>query len=292
MFMGCVSREFEGGSGPGRWVDTLGHHYLYDYDPVWRRCQELGVAPTFHSGGQGWGTRMSTVNNSYNQVGNFAAADEGLCRSLVFGGVPMRFPNMHFAFQEGGVAWAGALLAGLISHYEKRNINAIQQYDPDSVDTDLLRRLFTEYGAAGVAGRVDRLADGLELLSSSHDLPRDVDMFGESLLTGVDDLLEMFANRFFFGCEADDPMNALAFASDLNPGGVTLPAIFASDVGHWDVPDLRGVVPEAYELVEHGHIDDEQFRDFVFDNPVKLWNSMNPEFFRGTVVEKEAAPAC
>jgi hypothetical protein len=102
---------------------------------------------------------MSTVNNSYNQVGNFAAADEGLCRSLVFGGVPMRFPRLHFAFQEGGVAWAGALLAGLISHYEKRNINAIQQYDPDSVDTDLLRRLFSEYGTADVAQRVDRLAD-------------------------------------------------------------------------------------------------------------------------------------
>jgi predicted TIM-barrel fold metal-dependent hydrolase len=172
MFMGCVTREFEGATGPGRWVDTLGHDSLYDYDPVWRRCEELGVAPTFHSGGQGWGTRMSTVNNSYNQVGNFAAADEGLCRSLVFGGVPMRFPRLHFAFQEGGVAWAGALLAGLISHYEKRNINAIQQYDPDSVDTDLLRRLFSEYGTADVAQRVDRLADGLELLSSSHDLRR------------------------------------------------------------------------------------------------------------------------
>jgi hypothetical protein len=95
----------------------------------------------------------------------------------------------------------------------------------------------------------------------------------------------MFAHRFFYGCEADDPMNALAFASDLNPGGVTLPAIFASDVGHWDVPDLRGVVPEAYELVEHGHVDEEQFRDFVFDNPVRLWSDMTPDFFEVTVVE-------
>jgi hypothetical protein len=117
-------------------------------------------------------------------------------------------------------------------------------------------------------------------------------MFGESLLTGVDDLLDMFANRFFFGCEADDPMNALAFASDLNPGGVTLPAIFASDVGHWDVPDLRGVVPEAYELVEHGHIDREQFRDFVFDNPVKLWTAMNPGFFQITRRGSGPHPSC
>jgi predicted TIM-barrel fold metal-dependent hydrolase len=290
MFMGIVSRPYEGGSGPGRWLDTLGHDSLYDYDPVWQRCQELGVAPTFHSGGQGWGTRNSTVNNSFNQVGNFAAADEGLCRSLVFGGVPMRFPDVHFAFQEGGVAWAAALLAGIISHWEKRNINAIQQYDPASLDRDLLRQMFIEYGTADVASLVDRLADGIELLSSTRDLPRDVDQFGESLLTGVEDLLDMFANRFYFGCEADDPMNVLAFASNLNPGGITLPAIFASDVGHWDVPDLRGVVPEAYELVEHGHIDEEQFRDFVFDNPVRLWTAMNPEFFRDTILEKQAAP--
>jgi hypothetical protein len=171
---------------------------------------------------------MSTVSNSYNQVGNFAAADEGLCRSLVFGGVPMRFPKLHFAFQEGGVAWAAALLAGIISHWEKRNIKAIQHYNPASLDTDLLGRLFNEYAGAEVSGRVDRLADGLELLSSTHDLPRDVDQFGESPLTGVDDLLDMFANRFFFGCEADDPMNVLAFASQLNPGGVTLLAIFAT----------------------------------------------------------------
>jgi predicted TIM-barrel fold metal-dependent hydrolase len=290
MFMGIVPRLYEGGSGPGRWLDTLGHDSLYDYDPVWRRCQELGVAPTFHSGGQGWGTRNSTINNSFNQVGNFAAADEGLCRSLVFGGVPMRFPEVHFAFQEGGVAWAAALLAGIISHWEKRNINAIQQYDPAALDRDLLRQMFIEYGTADVASRVDRLADGIELLSSTRDLPRDVDQFGESLLTGVEDLLDMFANRFYFGCEADDPMNVLAFASNLNPGGITLPAIFASDVGHWDVPDLRGVVPEAYELVEHGHIDEEQFRDFVFDNPVRLWTAMNPEFFRDTILEKQAAP--
>ena len=51
---------------------------------------------------------------------------------------------------------------------------------------------------------------------------------------------------------------------------------------------MRGVVPEAYELVEHGHIDEEQFRAFVFDNPVRLWTGMNPEFFDGTVIEQPA----
>jgi hypothetical protein len=229
---------------------------------------------------------MSTTNNSYNQVGNFATADEGTCRSLVFGGVPMRFPRLRFAFQEGGVAWAAALLAGIAAHWEKRNIEAIQHYNPANLDRDALGRLFEEFATGGIAERRARLDDGLVMLSDPDELPRDVDMFAESALTDVHDIFDIFANRFYFGCEADDPMNALAFSSSLNPGGVTLPAVFASDVGHWDVPDMREVVPEAWELVEDGHINEEQFRAFVFDNPVRLWTATNPDFFAGTVVSK------
>jgi predicted TIM-barrel fold metal-dependent hydrolase len=287
MFGGAIPRPYEDApTSPGRWIDTLGHDSCFDYDPVWRRCDELGVAPTFHSGGQGWGTRMSTTNNSYNQVGNFATADEGTCRSLVFGGVPMRFPRLRFAFQEGGVAWAAALLAGIAAHWEKRNIEAIQHYNPANLDREALARLFEEYATGGIAERRARLGDGLVMLSDPDELPRDTDMFTESALTDINDLFDIFTNRFFFGCEADDPMNALAFSSSLNSGGVTLPAVFASDVGHWDVPDMREVLPEAWELVEDGHIDEEQFRAFVFDNPVRLWTATNPDFFAGTVVSK------
>jgi hypothetical protein len=81
-------------------------------------------------------------------------------------------------------------------------------------------------------------------------------------------------------------MNVLAFSASLNPGEVTLPAVFASDVGHWDVRDMREVVPEAYELVEDGHITEADFRAFVHDNPIKLWAGTNPNFFAGTVLEK------
>ena len=51
------------------------------------------------------------------------------------------------------------------------------------------------------------------------------------------------------------------------------------------MPDIRYVVPEAYELVERGQIDEEQFGSFVFDNPLRLWAGMNPDFFKGTVIE-------
>ena len=38
----------------------------------------------------------------------------------------------------------------------------------------------------------------------------------------------------------------------VNPFGARLKAIFSSDIGHWDVPDMTEVLEEAYEMVEHG----------------------------------------
>ncbi|MBK7948114.1 MAG: amidohydrolase family protein [Deltaproteobacteria bacterium] len=287
MLGGAIPRRIDPNDtrpGQAQWIDTLGHDSLHDYDPFWRRCEALGVAPTFHAGGQGFGTRMSTTNNSYNQVGNFAAAGEGTCRSLVFGGVAMRFPKLRFAFQEGGVAWAAVLLAGLLGHYEKRNIDAIQHYDPARLDRARLASLFEKHARGRMRETMDRLGDALSGLSDpNEDLPR-VDMFGESQIRSAEDLLRMFQEQFFFGCEADDPMNAIAFSPSLTPGGVKLPAVFASDVGHWDVRDMREVLPEAWELVEEGRIDEGQFEDFVFGNPVRLWAGTNPRFFEGTVV--------
>jgi len=46
--------------------------------------------------------------------------------------------------------------------------------------------------------------------------------------------------------------------------------LFSSDIGHFDVPDMTEVVPEAYELVEHGLLDDDDFRDFMFAMPCVL----------------------
>lgn len=53
--------------------------------------------------------------------------------------------------------------------------------------------------------------------------------------------------------------------------------------------DFRDLLPEAYELVEDGHITEDDFRAFVFANPVKLWGQQNPRFFEGTVMAKDAA---
>jgi len=84
------------------------------------------------------------------------------------------------------------------------------------------------------------------------------------------------------------PTKATAFGRS-NPFGSKLNAIFSSDIGHFDVIDMRHPLPEAYELVEDGHITADDFRAFTFANAVKLWGTQNPRFFEGTRVAKEAA---
>jgi predicted TIM-barrel fold metal-dependent hydrolase len=293
MFGGLVSRPVPGVEPPtraARWLDTIGLDSAHDYDPLWARCVELGVSPTFHSTGMGWGSRVSTTSYVANHLGNFAAAGEALARSLFLGGVPTRFPSLRFAFLEGGVGWATTLLSDMVGHWEKRNREAVGLYDPARLDRGLLRELFAEFGDERFLAAIDDLAadgarSGLSFLSMEDEPADRLDEFARSGVGGVADIVEVFARRYFYGCEADDPVTALAFARRLHPGGTALPAVFASDIGHWDVPDDRQVLPEAWELVEDGHLTRHDFRAFCFDHPVRLWASTNPGFFRGTAVE-------
>ena len=291
MMAGVIPRPLPGAEGhrSARYMNGVGHDSEYDYDPVWKRCEELGVCPTFHAGGQGWGSRASRSNYVHNHIGNFAAAGEAALRSLLIGGAPMRFPALRWAFLEGGVAWAANFLGDALGHYEKRNGESIRHYDPAALDRDELRRHMVERGADPLVDRLDRLDYALLMLSDPDEAPDCIDEWAESGITSAGDIIETFRDKFYFGCEADDPMNALAYQRDLVPAGVRLRAIFASDIGHWDVPDFTGVLPEAFELVEKGLLDHDDFRAFVFDDPVRLFRSGNPDFFADTVVASAAA---
>ncbi|MCS5637771.1 MAG: amidohydrolase, partial [Myxococcota bacterium] len=104
-----------------------------------------------------------------------------------------------------------------------------------------------------------------------------------------EDIRDLFVPRFYFGCEADDPMVAWAFDTRINPMGARLRAMFSSDMGHWDVPEMSGILEEAWKLVEKGQVNEENFRDFVLTNPVRFYTSVNRDFFVGTRVEETAA---
>jgi hypothetical protein len=112
-----------------------------------------------------------------------------------------------------------------------------------------------------------------------------LDEFAALGIERAEQIKDLFVPNFFFGCEADDPMTSTAFNDKVNPFGARLQAMFGSDVAHWDVPDMTEVLGEAWEMVEHGHITERDFRDFMFTNPVNCFTRTNPSFFKGTAVE-------
>ncbi len=268
-------------------LDTFGIDSEYDYDPVWARCRELGVAATFHSPGEGWGSRTSISSFVYNHIGHFAAAGEATAKSLFMGGVTRRFPEMKFLFLEGGVGWARSLLCDLIAHWRKRNLREVVRYDPRAVDREQLGELYRRYG--GKLFRQAAVGREAAQFGTSMEDPAALDEFAACAIENQQDICRRFVPNFYFGCEADDPVTGTAFDSKRNPFGARLNAVFGSDIGHFDVPDMSEVAQEAYEMVEHGVISQADFRDFVFTHPARLWTALNPDFFKGTPVQDAVA---
>jgi predicted TIM-barrel fold metal-dependent hydrolase len=267
------------------WLDNYGLDSQYNYDPVWEKCLELKVSPTFHSSGYGWGSRMSPTNFVYNRIGHFAAAGEALCKSLFMGGVTRRFPTLNFAFLECGVGWACNLYSDLVGHWEKRNLKSLDHYNPANVNRELLVDLHERYGGSMVQGKLDQVKEGSGLIEGDRFESNLLDEFAACQIENVEDVRDLFVSNFYFGCEADDPITSWAFNTKVNPLGAQLRVLFSSDIGHWDVRDMKDVTEEAYELVEKGLINEQDFCDFVFTNPVSFYTRTNPDFFAGTVVD-------
>jgi len=273
------------GSGSGERIDALGLDSAYDYDPFWRRCVELKVSPASHTPGMGWGSRRSISSYVSNHIGAFGGSMEAFCRSIFLGGVTRRFPELAFGLLEGGVGWACELYAGLVGHWEKRNTDTIHHLDPGRIDTEMLLDLFDRYGDERMKKDGEAIAESFRRLEPE---PPHLDEYAACEIEKKEDIRDLFVRNFYFGCEADDGTVAFAFDERVNPMGARLRAMFSSDMGHWDVPDMTEILEEAYELVEKKLLDEEQFREFVCTNPIRFYTTMNPAFFEGTRVEDEA----
>ena len=283
---GYVQRPFEAlrGADPevsryAYWLDQFGLDSAYDYDPVWARAQELGVSIAFHSGFIGMTPYRSPTSYVSNHLSMLAEGQQALAKSLFLGGVTRRFPAMNFAFLEVGVAWAAALYSDIVGHWEKRNLAALRAHlDPALIDRDVILEMFGRF-----APDARRLPSALTRRPAEPE-----DMLDEWAPCGIEraeDIEALFADRFWFGCEADDPMTSLAFNTSVNPFGSELQVMMGSDIAHWDLPDVSEVLEEAHEMVDNGWIDRSAFRDFVFTNPARFYTGTNPGFFKGTVVE-------
>jgi len=286
VFAGHARRST--GEGSAYRLDTFGVDSAFDYDALWAKCVDLGIAPVFHSSLQSHRVTRSATSYVYNHIGGLGASHESLCKSLFLSGVTHRFPTLRFGFLEGGVAWACSLLGDLVGHWEKRNAQSIQSLDPDLLDVDALIALFEQYGD-------DRVRAGIEELRAYFARPSarpvQLDEFAAAALESVADIRDRFVPNFYFGCEADDRLVAWAFAERINPAGARLRPIFGSDISHWDVPDMTEPVEEAYELVDDGLIGEREFSELMFLNPARLHAGMNPDFFAGTVCESAVREA-
>ena len=290
----ALAREAKDPTSVRSYIDSLAYESPYDYDPFWKACVDLKVAVTAHSGSMGWQGRESIDNFSFNHIGHFAAASHAFAKALIFGGVVKRFPMLRFGMLEGGVGWACNLFTDLIAHWDKRHAAAMERHvRPTNLDRNMLKDLFTRFGGPAYEGKMD------DLLSSTSIVPpfktneeatereyqlNQLDDFAAAGVASAEELRRQFADHFYFGSEADDPMTAWAFRDPhkLHP-------IFSSDVGHFDVTDMSEVLEEAWELVEHGMINETDFREFTFENAARLHTALNPDFFKGTVVEGAVA---
>lgn len=298
MMQGAVRRPVpDAYKGVGRfgnsyYMDHLVMDSEQDYDPVWQKCLDLKVAVTTHSGAQGLPNRTSPSSFVFNHIGHFAQHHEGMCKAFLLGGVMRRFPKLRVAFLEGGVGWAVSLYNQFFEHWEKRNVEAMRaNLDPALVDRELVVELFERYGDEAHKKHIDEIRerDG-HFFTQWDEKEEELDEFRDLGIRTKEDIREPFG-RFYFGCEADDRMIPWAFDTRLNRMGARLNAIFSSDIGHWDVIDATGCLAETYELLEEGFISENDLRDFTFTNPVELHGSINPDFFKGTVVEDAAAQA-
>jgi predicted TIM-barrel fold metal-dependent hydrolase len=279
--------------------DTLGLDSIYDYDPLWAKMVELGLAYTSHSGtGGDTTTRSSPTSVIYGRVGHFAQAHHMAVKGLLLGGVPHRFPRLNFAFLEAGVAWAVNTCIDLMLIFAKFGREGLERdLNPMNLNTVELRELFDEYATdPQFHGRVSRIFDDNNLWPNQPGMnaadlvlrAADWDEFAAAHMISPDQIRDLFSTRFYFGCESDDPTVSWAFAERSSLGARFKP-IFSSDISHFDVTDMTEVLEEAWELVEHELIDEEAFRELTFSNPVALHGLMNPNFFKGTAVEDAAA---
>jgi predicted TIM-barrel fold metal-dependent hydrolase len=272
-------------------IDALALDSPYDYEPFWQALVDQGVVPLTHTGAVGWPDRSSPSNFGYNHAGHFAEHAHAFARAIFLGGVVKRFPSLKIGFLECGLSVGRSLCTNLRMEWEKRNGDALLEHlKPTNIDKDELLSLLAEYGGEPYREHASEFLDNLYLQAPGWSLEaltdceegQQIDDYAAAGVTSKQQLEAEFAKNFFWGCEADDPLTALAFDERL---GAKLKPILGSDISHWDVQDMTTVLEEAWELVDDELLTADEFREFTFSNPIEMHCSMNPDFFKGTVVE-------
>jgi hypothetical protein len=121
------------------------------------------------------------------------------------------------------------LFGDLIEHWERPSAKARERIHPDKLDRAKLLSLTEKYGYDDIATAL-RERGGLPDQEQAYFTGGidNVDDFSACKITRKEDWVDLYAKPYYFGCEADDRMNA--FGRN-NPVGAKLNAIFSSISG-------------------------------------------------------------
>ncbi|MCM2453609.1 amidohydrolase family protein [Agrobacterium vitis] len=274
------------------WFDTFGIDTEYDYDPFWEAATRYGVPLMVHKGTQGWNGRASNTNFAFNQVGHFAAGSEAITRSLFLSGVTRRHPDLRVGLLEGGLGYATILLSDLISSWQRRGKHVVSMLDPARIDLDALFLLYQTHAPDRVKAKLtdaEALAPFIWGVNASGQGPASaqtmLDEFAFVDPASEQEICDLFLPNFYFGVEGCDVSVSHGFNTVLNPNGAELKCFWATDAGHWDVPDLTTILDETWMHVEHGIIVESDFRKLVYENPKQFYTHGNKDFFANTALE-------
>jgi predicted TIM-barrel fold metal-dependent hydrolase len=125
-------------------VNARGHVGSKELWPIYEEADRLGCAIAFHGGcHSGFGlddinvyAPVHALGHPYGQMNCFA--------SVIFNGLPERFPNVRWGFLEGGVAWLFLVLERFDRSYETHVAynprNELFQLQPGERVSDYVRR--------------------------------------------------------------------------------------------------------------------------------------------------------
>ena len=190
-----------------------------------------------------------------------------------------RFPELRFLFLEGGVGWARSLLADLTGHWEKRSLAGLaRDSDPRLADVDLFLDLVRAVRRLAVAPTTAR-----RLARRWEVNPEDpTDSFARLRCRRRGRAARAVRRALLLRVRGRRPRDASAFDAAAQSRGRAPPARRSAPTSATGTcRSWSEVLEEVYEPVEDGRIDDDDLRDFVFANPVRLWTSANPHFFAG-----------
>ena len=125
-----------GNQGQSAWYDVLALDSEYDYDPVWAKCVELKVSPTFTAPRASW--KLSPVAFEFHTTTSAISATRRRNRyarrsSLAASRAASR-RSSSLSSKAASAGAPAALCRSLIGHWKKRNAAALAESHPANLD--------------------------------------------------------------------------------------------------------------------------------------------------------------